>query len=175
MVIQTGSPLPLASTIFCFRRWSQIRLSSTLPTSRFLPTRMQPSVSSEQLPAWMRMPSNFGTPSKMGSHLEDHSAGHHQHPHGGSDRPRHHELHGPRTVLEYATAIRRAQLKISYERAIGTRNLPLFLVIKGKGIVKKSQGINKFISQSPKLLNLLVTLHHIYKYSNFKRYEDFPH
>jgi len=25
MVIQTGSPLLLASTIFCFRRWSQIR------------------------------------------------------------------------------------------------------------------------------------------------------
>ena len=29
MVIQTGSPLLLASTIFCFRRWSQMRLSTT--------------------------------------------------------------------------------------------------------------------------------------------------
>ena len=57
IVIQTGSPLSLASTIFCLRRWSQMRLSRTLPTSRFLPTRIQPSVSSEQLPAWMRMPS----------------------------------------------------------------------------------------------------------------------
>ena len=32
--------------------------------------------------------------------LEDHPAGHCQHPHGGSDRPRNHELHGSRTVLK---------------------------------------------------------------------------
>ena len=86
MVIQTDSPLPLASTIFCFRRWTQMRLSSTLPTSRltsgrpcsrseaevnsafsrsiagFLPTRMQPSVSSDVLPAWIRIFRNRRAP-----------------------------------------------------------------------------------------------------------------
>ena len=29
IVIHTGSPLSLASTIFCFRRWSQMRESTT--------------------------------------------------------------------------------------------------------------------------------------------------
>ena len=49
------------------RRRSQRRESSTWSGLRFSPTRMHPAVSSGVLPAWMRMPSNWGTCSSRGS------------------------------------------------------------------------------------------------------------
>ena len=69
MVSHTGSPLFLASMIFCFNSYSHFRDSSNLPTIWFLPTRMQPCVSLTVLPMWMRMPSNIGTPSRSGNHI----------------------------------------------------------------------------------------------------------
>ena len=76
MVIQIASSLfSLASKILPMRLLSQMRESTTMPTTLFMPTRMQPCVSSGKLPAWMRMPSKPGTPCTKGNqrlNLGDH-------------------------------------------------------------------------------------------------------
>ena len=46
MLIQMLSSLSLAAVMALMRRWSQMREFTTMPFTRFSPTRMQPCVSS---------------------------------------------------------------------------------------------------------------------------------